>query len=394
MTDRVGLRLLVILAAALFLGTAAVRADEFTIGYLQLKEDARYAKTRAWARYLTEPLGRPVSGARVAIDEVKFHGAAAGVTFALKRVKGKGVGHLVRRIGTLEEKGVRFFVTDLPAAVLEEVAAKTAGRDILLLNATARADRLRGAACAPHVAHVIPSHRMMTDALAQFLAFKKWRDVLVLRGPGEEDREIGAAFAASARRFGLSIVDTRDFVLGNDPRQRSQNNVVLLTGGVSHDAVFVADTDGEFARAVPYGTVLARPVFGSAGMAAAAWHWAWERHGAPQLEKRFRKRAKREMRDYDWGAWVAVKAIAQAVQRTRSSGFDEVRQFLMGPDLNLDAFKGAPSSFRGWNNQLRQPILLVTQNWVVARAPMQGFEHRLNHLDTLGPDEAESDCRF
>lgn len=211
---------------------------------------------------------------RGVIEEMKFHGTAAGVTFALNRVKGKGVAHLVRRIGALKEKGARFFVTDLPAAVFEEVAAKTGAGDILFLNATARAGRSRGAACASHVAHVIPSHRMMTDALAQFLAFKKWRDVLVLQGLGEKDREIGSAFAESARRFGLSIVDTPDFVLGNDPRQRSQNNVVLLTSSVPHDAVFVTDTDGEFAHAVPYGTVLARPVFGLASMASAAWHWA------------------------------------------------------------------------------------------------------------------------
>lgn len=105
MTDRVRLRLLVILAAAPFLNTAAVRAGEFTDGYLQLKEDARCAKTRAWARYLTEPLGRPICGARAAIEEMKYHATAAGVTFALKRVKGKGVVHLVRRIGAKEEKG-------------------------------------------------------------------------------------------------------------------------------------------------------------------------------------------------------------------------------------------------------------------------------------------------
>ena len=47
-----------------------------------------------------------------------------------------------------------------------------------------------------------------------------------------------------------------------------------------------------------------------------------------------------------------------------------------------------------WNNQLRQPVLLVTDNWVVARAPLEGFEHRLNDLDTLGLDKPESKCRF
>ena len=60
----------------------------------------------------------------------------------------------------------------------------------------------------------------------------------------------------------------------------------------------------------------------------------------------------------------------------------------------FDAYKGVPASFRAWNNQLRQPVLLHTHNAVIARAPIEGFLHRSNNLDTLGADEAESDCQF
>lgn len=35
---------------------------------------------------------------------------------------------------------------------------------------------------------------------------------------------------------------------------------------------------------------------------AAAWHWSWERHGAPQLNQRFERRAKRRMQGADWAA--------------------------------------------------------------------------------------------
>ncbi|MCK5624155.1 MAG: amino acid ABC transporter substrate-binding protein, partial [Alphaproteobacteria bacterium] len=60
----------------------------------------------------------------------------------------------------------------------------------------------------------------------------------------------------------------------------------------------------------------------------------------------------------------------------------------------FDAYKGNPASFRPWNNQLRQPILLHTHNAVAARAPLDGFLHRRDVLDTLGIDEPESKCRF
>ena len=46
---------------------------------------------------------------------------------------------------------------------------------------------------------------------------------------------------------------------------------------------------------------------------AEAWHWAWPRHGAPQLTGRFEKQAKRHMGSADWAAWIAVKAVVEAV---------------------------------------------------------------------------------
>ncbi|MCY3981037.1 MAG: ABC transporter substrate-binding protein [Alphaproteobacteria bacterium] len=389
---RPSLGTLVLLLAWLAVWPAA--AGEFVIGYLQLQNDARYGEKRTYARFLTEPLGRPWSGARVALREIRYHGAGAGVTFALKRKKECCAAALVEAIRALRAEGVRFFVADLPAPVLEAVAADTRDEGVLLLNASARADRLRGEACERHVLHVVPSRRMLADALAQYLAFKRWRDILMLEGPGEEDRALGEAFRAAARKFGLETVATRPFVLSNDPRERGRNNVVLLTGKDDYDAVFIADADGEFARNALYATVLPRPVVGAAGLAGVAWHWAWERHGAPQLEGRFETRAGRPMRDFDWAAWLAVKIVGEAVQRTGTTAFETLRAWVLGPDMVIDSFKGPPSSFRAWNNQLRQPVLLATQNWVVARAPLEGFEHRSNDLDTLGLDRPESPCRF
>ena len=41
---------------------------------------------------------------------------------------------------------------------------------------------------------------------------------------------------------------------------------------------------------------------------------------------------------------------------------------------------------------MRQPVLLATHNWVVARAPIEGFLHQKNNLDSIGVDERESAC--
>ena len=390
--------LLAAVGLALVLGASApcagAAAEELSIGYLALKNDPRYTIKRTYARYLTEALGSPYVGAKVAIEESRFVGSAVGVEFKLERRRAKSARGLVKAALKLADAGVHYVLVDAPAALVDGVARATKDRDLLLFNVSARDDVLRQEQCQSHLLHVIPSHAMTMDALAQYLISKKWREVLALTGPHPEDEQLTSAFNRSAKRFGVKIVEQRPFVLSNDPREREKNNVALLTAGADYDVVFVADTDGEFARDVPYQTVQARPVVGSEGLAAAGWHWAWERHGAPQLEKRFHKKAGRPMRDFDWAAWMAVKAVVEAVLRTRGAEFAVVRDYLLGEEIVLDGFKGNRSNFRPWNRQMRQPLLLVTHNWVVERAPLRGFLHQTNNLDTLGFDERDSRCEY
>ena len=384
------------IAAVLAAGTPPAEAEtrELVIGYVALKKDPRYATKRTFARYLTEALGSPYPGARVAIDESRFAGSTVGVEFKLKRRRAKSPARLPRSALAFVDAGVNYLLVDAPAELVDEVARATKGRDVLLFNISARDDVLRQEQCQSHLLHVIPSHAMMADALAQYLISKKWREALMLTGPESEDEQLAAAFSRSAKRFGIRIVDQRPFVLSNDPREREKNNVALLTAGADYDVVFVADTDGEFARDVPFQTVQPRPVVGSEGLAAAAWHWAWERHGAPQLEKRFQKKAKRPMRDQDWAAWMAVKGVVEAVLRTEGGDFAAVRDYLLGNEVVLDGFKGNRLNFRAWNRQLRQPVLLVTHNWVVDRAPLRGYLHATNNLDTLGFDDRDTRCEL
>jgi ABC transporter substrate binding protein (PQQ-dependent alcohol dehydrogenase system) len=386
-------RWLVTIGAALWLAGSA-GATEVAIGYLELSGDRRYSQERAEARYLLQPLGRPYAGAVVAVGELRFPAAAAGVTLVLRRERAATAAALLDALASMRAGGTQLFLLDLSDEAAALVARETRGQDILLFNLSARADRLRGPDCQAHLLHIVPSLAMEMDALAQYLALRKWRDVLVLQGPGEADAAFGDGFAAAAHKYGLRIVERRPFVLSNDPRERDRNNVVLLTNRGSYDVIFVADSDGEFARGVPYATARPRAVVGAAGLAAVAWHWSWERHGAPQLEGRFEKAAKRHMGSHDWAAWAAVKAIFAAVQRTGSAEFADTRAYLRGAEFELDVFKGAVASFRPWDNQLRQPILLATDTWVVARAPIDGFLHRDNNLDTLGIDRPESKCRF
>lgn len=367
-----------------------------TLGYLGLEDDPRHRALNTYANVPIRPAIVPLDGANVAMRDARAIGRAIGVELVLEAVRAKDLEGVLAGLDRLaSEAGSRFFLIDLPDEMVAELAARTSGRELALLNISARDDRLRGEACAPHLFHIIPSRAMLADALAQHLAVMNWRDALLLVGPEAEDERWGEAFARAIRRFGGRIVETRRFVSGRDPRQREQNNPRLLTQGVSYDVVVIADTDGEFGRTLPYQTVLPRPVVGTHGLVPAAWHWAFERQGAPQLEQRFERALAipRKMQDPEFAAWAAIRAVLDAMTRARSVDYAKVRTALLDQNATIDLYKGAPSTFRLWDRQLRQPILLGTADAVIGRAPYEKFLHQRNTLDTLGVDEPESRCR-
>lgn len=369
-----------------------LHAKDLTIAFMELRKDKRYDKKHTYARYLTQALGRPYQGAEIALKEIRYHGKEAGIEFKLERIRARDIAELRQKLKAQYDKGTRFFILDAKADVVAALSEAADAMDVLLFNISARENSLRQKKCRTNLLHIIPSHAMLMDALVQYLVSKKWRKALVLEGETTGDKLLTKSLERAAKRYGVKIQQKKTFKLSNDPRHRDQNNIALLTSGSAADVVFVSDSNGEFARDVPYQTLKPQLVVGSEGLAAAAWHWAWERYGAPQLEKRFEKRHQRPMKSVDWAGWLAVKVVADAVQYTKSGDFKLIRDYLFSDKVIIDAFKGNRASFRHWSGQLRQPILLITHNWVVARAPVKGFLHRINNLDTLGFDQRDSEC--
>lgn len=112
------------------------------------------------------------------------------------------------------------------------------------------------------------------------------------------------------------------------------------------------------------------------------------------MNQRFDKLAGRRMTGEDWAAWAAVKVVVEAITRSKSWDVLTLRAFLRGGDLTFDTYKGLAGSFRPWDNQLRQPIQMHTDNAVIASAPLEGFLHQTNTLDSLGTDKPETDCQM
>jgi len=394
-----------LLAILCLLAAPALAAERptLTIGYLGLKKDPRWQPLETYANLVLRGAVNGADGAAVAMRDARIIGRALGVKFAFEVRRARDLEALTAAFEELRDgSGARFFLVDLPAPMLADFAARTRGQDVLLFNVSAAEDELRGAQCQPHLLHVIPSHRMYMDAIAQFLADKGWRNVLLLTGPTPEDAKLSEVFKISNRRFGGRVVEERGFVPTNDPRAREKNNIRLLTTGIDYDVIVVTDHRGEFSRYVPYNSVLPRPVIGmpllppTVGLVPAAWHWASERFGSPQLNQRFERQVKhrRKMHDVEWASWAAVRSLLEAMMRAKSTEFEAVKQALLSPEARLDVYKGVPANFRSWNGQMRQPILLATHNAVVTYAPLPKFLHARNQLDTLGVDEPNTDCSF
>jgi ABC transporter substrate binding protein (PQQ-dependent alcohol dehydrogenase system) len=323
--------------AALAGASLTAQARELTIGVVYSPNDARYELKRLERSFPGQPLGRPKAGAEVAIAESAFQLTNAGVKISLQEVPLENVQQARTQILALAQKGVRHFLLDLPGADAAELSKALQTTDILLFNVSAPDDKLRRAACSANLFHTLPDESMRADAIAQFLTARKWTKVLLLTGTDAADASHIAAARQAIKRYGIKVVADKTFKLSNDPRERDLGNVTLLTAGIDADAVWVVDGDGEFARDVPYRTNLPRPVVGSAGLVAEAWQTSWERYGAPQLSRRFKKLANRPMAGADWAAWIAAKAIIDVAIKFPDAR--EHRRALRSPDLVLDGFK-------------------------------------------------------
>ena len=369
---------------------AAIAAPAVTLKATLIvpEDDARMERSRVERAYLGHPGGPLADGLTVAVDESQFELDAAGVGVSLTNQAARSLEAARAAAIAAEKAGAAVLLTDLPAAWTLAIADAV---KVPVLNLSDAADSLRQQDCRARLYHLIPSERMRADALAQALVARKWSKLLLLVGPSPQDALRAATAQASIKRYGLTLVASKPFKLSADPRERDLANPLLLTSGSAYDAVWVVDSDAEFARALPYRTVLPRPVVGDAGLAALAWHAQFERFGAPQVSRRFAKAHKRPMNAHDWSAWMAGKVLVSiAIAAPKGPAAAWALALATTP---LDGTKGAPLSFRPWDGQLRQPLLLTDGQGVIGQAPIDGLLHPSNVLDTLGADAPEKLCK-
>ena len=336
------------------------------------------------------------AGAELGLGDNATTGGFLGHEYRLENVLLGADEDVAERVATLVEEGRALLLADLEQADL--LAAADAAPDALLFNVRAPDDALRNAECRANVLHLPPSRAMLADALAQYLAWKRWDELALVTGRHPRDAAYAAALERAVGRYGLELVERRDWTREPGARRvdsghhSAQSEIPAFARFPEHDIVLVADERDEFGEYFAYRTESPRPIAGTQGLVPTAWDRVHEQWGATQIQRRFEALAGRDMTSRDYAHWMAMRAIGEAVTRTGEAGASRVRAFLLSDAAELAGFKGVPLSFRDWNGQLRQPVLLAAPRMLVSVSPQEGFLHQRSELDTLGFDRPESTC--
>ncbi len=335
-----------------------------------------------------------VLGAVLAVDDNNTTGRFTGQQFVLEKFMVPLDGNVVDTFNKGIGGHYSYVITNLSAELTNAVADLPAAKQTLLFDVATTDDALRNGQCRNNVLHLLPSRAMRADALAQYMMKKRWNKWFLVVGATEEDRLFADALRRAAKRFGMKIVEEKTWGHTYDARRTVQSDVAVFTQVDDYDVLVVADEQGQFGEYLEYRTWNARPVIGTQGLIAAAWHRTHEQWGAVQMQNRFKDQAGRWMEEQDYAAYLAVRAIGEAATRTQSNGLDKLKAYMMGDAFALQGYKGNPLSFRAWDGQLRQPVLLAAPRSLVAVAPIEGFLHPKTELDTLGYDQPESTCQW
>jgi ABC-type branched-subunit amino acid transport system substrate-binding protein len=131
----------------------------------------------------------------------------------------------------------------------------------------------------------------------------------------------------------------------------------------------VEATDTMYAKAAP-----------NSRDSVSLWAPGLERFGASQLNDRYHVRYETGMNGSAWAGWIAVKVVAEAALRTRSTSPAELLAYMEAPTSQFDGHKGWPLTFRDSDHQLRQPLYIASR--------VEGGAYRFRDVPELRADSS------
>ena len=312
-------------------------------------------------------------------------------------------GDVVAKAKEILKNGDAFIIADLEPADLLAVADLPEAKNSVIMNIRSSATALRQEQCRQNVFHIIPDYAMRADALAQYLIWKKWPRWFVIRarhaaGSGLSSRMSSVPPRASAARSSTTRSMTcrpaheisTQAISRSRRRSRWRPKQLRTT-----TCVWVINSDDDFGDYLVYRTYIPRPVVGTQGLQAVAWDKSYTESGAMHFQNAIPRLAKRKPVERDYTAWLALRRFADSAMKSGKTTPQDVKAYLLSDQFKIEGFKGQAMSFRTWDHQMRQPIILGGGTRVpVSTSPQEGFLHETNLTDTLGFDKPETKCKF
>ncbi len=384
------------------------------VGVLQAKKKAKPLKNISLI-YITKKYADPAPLSLVdkIIEDKGLRGAELSNSDNNRAAKFVGLNFDLKTIIVDEKKDVRselkqhllngnkLIIADLKEPDILRLADMKEAKDALIFNVYSSSDRLRGEDCRSNLFHIMPSWEMRADAMSQYLVWKQWKKWFLVYGKSPIDLDYANAIKKSANKYRMKVVEERSykFEAGNrridSGHQQIQTQMPRLTQAAKeHDVVFVADAAEAFGEYLLFRTEKPRPVVGSHGLISVAWHRSFEQYAGMEMQNHFEKFTKRIMTERDYTAWLATKIFGKTMIRIKSEKPEDIKNYILSDKFNVAGFKGRGMTFRPWNRQLRQPILLTGAKALVSISPQDGFLHPHFQTDTLGVDKPNNKCRL
>lgn len=243
--------------ALLLFSVAGVGQDKLLIKVVMLGVDE---KPYLPLSLIDLPVKDPaMPGAVMAVNENNQTGLFTDQQFEFEHHLISADNSLSQRVDDSLNQQIGLFVADLPMAQLLELS-DLVGDKGLVFNVRAEDDELRNEICRKNIFHLTPSRSMKTDALTQYLIWKRWDEWLVIVGKHPQDKAYFSALERSANRFNADIVETKQWTFDAGSRRTdsghalAQQEVPVGTRGPKHQVLLVADEADEFGEYLQYRT--------------------------------------------------------------------------------------------------------------------------------------------
>ncbi len=354
--------------------------------------------------YAEKPItDKGIQGARLMLKEANQAGNFVGHSFELEEAIVPADGDVVAKAKEVLAKGDRFIIADLEPADLLAVADLPEAKDAVIMNIRSSATSLRQEQCRVNVFHIIPDYAMRADALAQYLIWKKWPRWFVIRRdtparPGLSRSGETLGRAASAARWSRTRSTICRPALGTWTRATSRSRRRSRWRPRPRPTTTWCGSSTA--------TTISATICCTAPICRGRW-WAPKAcrrspgtspipNPAPCISRtRIPRIAKRQPVERDYTAWLGFRALADSAMKSGKTTPPEVKAYMLSDQFKLEGFKGQAMSFRTWDHQMRQPIVLGGGTRVpVSTSPQEGFLHPTNVTDTLGFDQPETKCKF